>query len=102
MTSQPDSQTLIKAREKAIEAQIILDCERVLITASEVRFGDAKHRQVFEIVAEVIADSKSARRKLAKRLAREYHLEGVDLLLDPRPHIGGRVVTDAIQKEAKR
>ena len=100
--TQPDSRTLIKAREKAIEAQIILDCERVLTTASQARSGDTKYYQVFEIAAEVIASSKSARRKLAKRLARAHHLEGVDYLLDPRPDMAGRLVATPIQEETKQ
>ena len=99
--NQPDSRTLIKAREKVIEGQIILDCKRVLTTASTTRFGEMKPHQLFEIAAEVIADSKSARRKLAKRLAREYHLEGLDELLNLRPNVSGRTVASAKQEEAK-
>lgn len=99
--NQPDSRTRIKAREKAIEAQIILDCKRVLTTASTTRFGEMKPHQLFEIAAEVIADSKSARRKLAKRLASEYHLEGLDQLLDSRPDLNGRTVASVIQEEVE-
>lgn len=99
--NQSDFKTLIKAREKVIEAQIILDCQHVLKTASQGRFGDANYFQLFEIAAEVIADSKSARRKLAKRLAREYHLEGLDKLLNLRPNVSGRTVASAKQEEAK-
>lgn len=100
--NQRDSRTLIKAREKAIEAQIFLDCQRVLVTASQARFGDMHYLQLFQIAAEVIADSKSARRKLAKRLASEYHLEGLDQLLDSRTELSGRTVASAVQEEAKQ
>lgn len=77
--NQRDSRTLIKAREKAIEAQIILDCERFLASVLEDnRYGHPQSIPGLQPLAKAITGSKRARRAVARQLASTTNLHGID------------------------
>ena len=80
--NQPDSRTMIKAREKVIEAQIIFDCERVLALVLEDRRHDREQLPGLQALAKAIAESKPARRAVARQLAATVDLHEIDQLLN--------------------
>lgn len=80
--NQPDSRTLIKAREKVIEGQIIFDCERVLaVVLKDARYGQ-QPASGLQVLAKAIARSKPARRAVARQLASTANLHEIDQLLN--------------------
>lgn len=80
--NQPDSGTMIKAREKVIEAQIIFDCERVLALILEDRRHGRQELPGLQALAKAIAGSKPARRAVARQLASTVDLHEIDHLLN--------------------